>query len=418
MYRTYNARPVPRGGPARRQRTPLIFLGGLLLIITVYCGYALLRPLPSPRVVITPPVLPALVKVNLPWPAAAPKEQSAYGAMGYGLLASSRPAGSETPLPTASVAKVITALAVLDKKPLKPGEQGPAITISAHDVDLYNQYIAKEGSVVPVAAGETISEYQALQAMMLPSANNIADTLAEWAYGSLTNYNTSANSYVRRIGMSHTTVADASGFSAQTVSTASDLILLGQATMSNPVLAEIAGQKTAVFPGYGTIQNVDTLLGTAGIRGIKTGNTEEAGGVFLSAADQVVGGRKITVITAVMGAPDLTGALKATVPLVQTTPSLFQSVRVVSAGQNVGKATTAWGSVSSIVADAEITTTAWSGTALAPKVIQQSISPSAAGGAKAGSFTLPANGSSQSSDLKLASSLKPPSLWWRLSHPL
>jgi D-alanyl-D-alanine carboxypeptidase (penicillin-binding protein 5/6) len=416
MYRTYNARPLPRAETPKRSFRKLLFvLAVVLLLVAGYCALALLRPLPAIHTTITPPVTPSQIKVNIPWPTTAPKEEAAFGADGYGLLASSGPL---TPVPTASVTKVITAMAVLNKKPLKSGEAGPTITLTAHDVDLYNQYVAEDGSVVPVTAGETISEYQALQAMMLPSANNIADTLAEWAFGSLSAYNQFANSYVKTLGMTSTTVTDASGFTPTTVSTARDLVLLGDATLDNPVLAEIINQKTAEFPGYGTMHNVNSLLGTSSIRGIKTGNTDEAGGCFLSAADVMIGDKKITVITAVMSAPNLPDALRSSLPLVQSAPSQFQTVRAVRAGQVVGHVTTGWGAASDITADKDVQVTAWSGTAIVPIVSKTAVQQPTSAHAKVGSLSLKFNGTTQSTDLELRQAITPPTLWWRLSHPL
>jgi len=306
----------------------------------------------------------------------------------------------------------------LNKKPLQPGQTGPSITMTAHDVDLYNQYVAKEGSVVPVSAGETITEYQALQALMLPSANNIADTLAEWAFGNLTAYNQYTNDYVKTLGMTNTTVTDASGFVPTTVSTARDLVLLGDTALDNPVLTEIINQKTAEFPGYGTMHNVNNLLGTAGIRGIKTGNTDEAGGCFLSAADVMIGDKKITVITAIMSAPTLGDALRSSLPLIQSAPSQFQPVRAVRAGQVVGHVTTGWGAASDIIATKDIQVTAWSGTAIAPLASKAAVQVPTPAHAKAGSLSLKFNGTNQSTDLELAQAITPPTLWWRLVHPL
>ncbi len=60
--------------------------------------------------------------------------------------------------PIASVAKVMTAYAVLKQKPLSAGQQGPMITITAADVAIYNDYVAKDGSVAKVEQGEQISE--------------------------------------------------------------------------------------------------------------------------------------------------------------------------------------------------------------------------------------------------------------------
>lgn len=387
----------------------------IALLVLAYGLFCILRPLPAASIALTPPVTPALVKVNIPWPASSTSEQTAYGADGYGLLAQH---GPETPVPTASVAKVITALAVLQKKPIESGETGPTITLTAHDVDIYNQYVAKDGSVVPVTTGETMSQYEALQALMLPSANNIADTLAEWAFGSIENYNIYANNYVKQLGMTRTTINDPSGYDPETVSTASDLIRLGDAALDNPVLSSIFNQKSVNSPTFGTIRNVNVLLGQSGIRGIKTGNTDEAGGCFLGAADVTIGGKTITVITAIMSAPNLGQALRDTVPVIQSSQSQFQTVHIVDKAERVGRVTTAWGTRSDIVASKPISVTAWTGTTVTPKTTQKSLPIPAPAGAVAGSISLDFNKTKQMSELTLAQNISSPSVWWRLSHPL
>ena len=110
---------------------------------------------------------------------------------------------------------------------------------------LYDNYASQDGSVVVVSEGEQISEYQALQAMLLPSANNMADTLAVWAYGSMDNYLAYANNLATSLSLKQTHLADASGFSAQTVSSASDLVELAQTAMNDPVLTQIVSQRQA-----------------------------------------------------------------------------------------------------------------------------------------------------------------------------
>lgn len=420
MYRSYNARPIPRPAiqPKKSRRRGLFAaLSALSLLAGAYTAFALLRPIPVIAVNITPPVMPALVRVNIPWPAAGAtptSNQAAFGADGYGLLATS---GRQTPAPMASVTKTVTALSILDKKPLKPGEQGPLITMTEQDAALYNTYIAKDGVAIPVAPGQTISQYQALQAVMLPSANNIADSLAIWAFGSLDAYNAYANIYVKKLGMTTTTITDASGFAPTTVSTPGDLVKLGDTALDNPVLAEIVAQKQAEFPGYGTIRNVNNFLGQSGVRGIKTGTTDEAGGCYLAAADIQVGGKTITVITAVMGAPTRPEAMRASLPLIQSAPAQFQVVRAVRAGQTVGTATSEWGAASDIKAAKDIVVVPWTGTSVSPKASKVSVGSTAGAKTRAGQFSLAFNGVTQTTDLELAQAIEAPSTWWRLTHP-
>jgi D-alanyl-D-alanine carboxypeptidase (penicillin-binding protein 5/6) len=348
----------------------------------------------------------------MPWPA---EGQAAFGADGYGQLTAH---GTQKPSPTASVAKVITALAVLQKKPLKQGETGPLITMTARDVELYNKYVANDGAVVPVYEGQTISEYQALQAMLLPSANNIADTTAVWAFGSQEAYAAFANSMVRTLGMRQTTVgSDASGFSPSTTSTAADLVRLGDAALDNPVLAQVISQSEATFPDYGTIHNVNTLLGQSGIRGIKTGNTEEAGGCYLAAADITAAGKKVTVITAIMGSSSRGQAMKDSVPLIGAAISQFQDIHVVRSGQSVGHVTSVWGSSADVTAKDDMTVLGWAGTALSPTTTTKTATAPLAAGSDVAMLHLTSAGVSYSTRLLTTRTIPEPTTMWRLTHP-
>src|SRR6185436_1007442 len=96
------------------------------------------------------------------WPADG---QAAVLLGGHGWIQASR---NQHAAPIASVAKVMTAYLVLRDHPLEPGEDGPIITLSAADVaDTYRR-AAQQESIVPVAAGEQLTERQALQALLLP----------------------------------------------------------------------------------------------------------------------------------------------------------------------------------------------------------------------------------------------------------
>ncbi len=81
-------------------------------------------------------------------------------------------------MPIASVAKVMTAYLTLREHPLAPGQEGFTITITAAEVAEEEQRAGELQSTLPVRAGERLTERQALQALLLPSANNIAALLA------------------------------------------------------------------------------------------------------------------------------------------------------------------------------------------------------------------------------------------------
>src|SRR5919201_989158 len=62
-------------------------------------------------------------------------------------------------------------------------QDGPTITLTDADVADTERRRRQEESVVSIAAGEQLTQRQALQALLLPSANNIAAVLARWDAG-------------------------------------------------------------------------------------------------------------------------------------------------------------------------------------------------------------------------------------------
>lgn len=313
-----------------------------------------LRPLPNLQPEkITISTSPAN-KVAISWPKDA---QAAVGALGYGLLAKS---GPQKPVPTASVAKIVTALTILRQKPLAFNQQGPAIKLDNTDVDLYNDYLSKGGSVAKVVSGESLTEYQALQALLVKSANNIADTLSVWAFGTKQEFLKQANLLVKDLGMNQTYIADASGFSDKTISTPEDLISLGQAALDNPVIAKIIAMPSANIPVAGNLVSLNRLLGTDGFIGIKTGNTTAAGGCYLFAAKKSVAGENVTIVGAVMGAIDLDTAISEGQNLANATTSGFTKISLLRAGQTVGYYRSDWGIQVPAIAQNDLSILTWS----------------------------------------------------------
>lgn len=386
----------------------------VMVALVAFAAYLYRRPLPALA------AAPVAAKdqpggtVSIPWPAYG---QSAIGLAGRGLLATS---GSQKPMPTASVAKLMTALAVLDKKPLAPGQAGPMLTVTANDVAIYNNYLAMDGSLVPVQAGEQISEYDALQALLLPSANNMADMLANWAFGSVDAYTQYANQFAKANNMKHSTFADASGFSPNTVSTADDLVQLGLLALKQPVIAEIAAKRTAQIPLGGTvgpIYNVNGLLGRDGINGLKTGNTDQAGGVFLVSAERQVGSQKATVLAAVMGGPDLTTAMRATLPLLDAAAANLQETTLVKTGQPFGTYSAAWDKTPvKAVANKTVSALLWKADSVATKVELKPFAGPQSTQSDAGTVTVTTGSHSYSVPLTLDGAIPAPGFGWRLNR--
>lgn len=396
-----------------RRRKKKYFIFGLALV--AYAGWILLKPLPQLQPDKSSIILSAKTPASsLVWPAS----QSAVSIVGTDILETNI---TPNPVPNASTSKMITALMVLKAKPLQLNQQGPVITLTDKDVAIYKDYVARDGSVVPILAGEQISQYQALQTVMLPSANNIADSLAIWAYGSLAKYAKAANAYLKQQGINDTNVgADASGLAANSTSTSADLARIGALAMQNPVLAEIVGQSTATgIPVVGTIKNVNDLIGINNIIGIKTGSSVEAGGAYVSAAQTKVNEKTVVITTAVLSAPSRFIAMKDTLPLTKSAQANFTPVTVAKQGQIIGKYILPWGGSVDAVATKELSISAWNGTLVkAPAVLEQVPASSEQGG-QAGHIILKKSAINDKKTVSviLKSTPTQPSAWWRLTHP-
>ena len=203
----------------------------------------------------------------------------------------------------ASVAKVMTAYLVLRDHPLLADRDGPTITITDDDVADTDRRARQEESVVPVATGEELTERQALQALLLPSANNIAAVLARWDAGSADRFVGRMNATARSLGMTHTRYTDPSGYDDATVSTAADQVRIVDRAMRLPVFASIVATPSVTLPVAGTVHNTDTLLGQNGFVGVKTGSDDAAGGCFAFRASRWIDGRRTTITGVVLGQP-------------------------------------------------------------------------------------------------------------------
>lgn len=234
---------------------------------------------------------------TIAWPASG---VSAAGISGIGVLPGP---GASQAVPIASVAKVMTAYIILRDHPLGGGEPGPPIVVQPAEAAAYPAQARNGDSLVPVTAGEELTERQALEALLLPSADNMAWILARWDAGSEAAFTAQMNTTARRLGMTATRYTDPSGLSASTTSTAADQVRLAMAAMSEPALAQIMALRGAVIPVAGVVRNYNTLLGQDGITGIKTGSDTAAGGCILLAAWQQARGHGTLIVAATFDQP-------------------------------------------------------------------------------------------------------------------
>src|SRR5204862_5283623 len=129
-------------------------------------------------------------------------------------------------------------------------------------------------SIVDVRAGEQLAEREALMAILLPSANNVAVLVARQDAGSVASFVAEMNRAARALGMSHTTYTDPSGYDDGTVSTALDQLRLAQVAAEDETLAAMMATRTYGLPVAGEVTNTNKLLGPDGFVGMKPGSDE------------------------------------------------------------------------------------------------------------------------------------------------
>ena len=262
----------------------------LLLVIGAVAFAAVPHPLNDKRRMV-PPNPPADGSA-LSWP------QQGQAAL---VLGDGRPAASprQQPAPIASLAKVMTAYLTLERYPLSGERAGFRITVTAAQAQAEAREAAQGASVVAVRAGEQLTERQLLEALLIPSGNNVAQTLAAEVAGSESRFLAEMNSEARALGMNDTIYTDPSGFDPSTVSTAADQLRVFRQAIDSPVFRQIVSMASVTLPVVGRVRNFNPLIaeGYAG----KTGSDSAAGGCLAFFTDVRSGRRLLTVAGVVMG---------------------------------------------------------------------------------------------------------------------
>lgn len=346
---------------------------------------------------------------RIAWPAGG---QAAALVEGVGTFGSH---GAQTPTPIASVAKVMTAYVTLRQHPLARGSDGFTLTLTKGDVADWRARRARGESVVAVRTGERMTEREALQALLLPSANNVAALLARRSTGGSAAFVAEMNATARQLGMRSTTYTDPSGFDATTVSTAADQVRLGVAALHVATFAEIAAEPSAVLPVAGRVGNFNGLVGHAGYVGIKTGSDAAAGGCLLFAKRVLVGGRHLTVVGAVLGqivGGLIPAALLSGQRLGDSVAAALHPATLLPAGSTVLRATRSDGPASPIVTRHALRTVGWGGLRFLLTLATTPVGERLPAGAAVA--TLRAGGAATTAVTRTA--FGTPSFGWRLGH--
>ncbi|MFF2390183.1 D-alanyl-D-alanine carboxypeptidase family protein [Agromyces sp. NPDC058104] len=406
--------PNERRRVYRRRR--IVVFGTLALLIAllvgggVYTANALGAPVPAaaPDIEQPAPVVAAPQSLALPGFGGY-----AVGAIGFdGLLAAGN---ADQPMASASITKVITSLVILEQHPVAAGENGPDIEYTDADVDIYWDMIAQNGSVAPVEAGATLSLRESLEALLLPSGNNYAISLSNWAFGSEQGLVDAARTWLDAHGFANTRIADASGLSLENTSTPADLVKLGELALAEPVLAEIVATQKVDIPELGSLENSNKLLGTHGVDGIKTGTTDDAANLLFS-ADYAVGDTTVTVVGVVLGGENHAMLREAIAKLLDSVAPGFHQVAPLEAGQELASYDTPWGDTARARAADGASVVVWSDTPVEVEVRAEPLTL-ANEGEEVGTAVVRAGAQEITVPLVLDAEIDDPGTWWRLANP-
>ena len=202
---------------------------------------------------------------------------------------------TEKVLPMASLTKLMTTLIIL---------KGHALT-DVVTIDPSVEKLAGDSQKLGFVVGDKLTLRQALDALLVYSANDMAVSLAAWDAGSEAAFVLKMNQMAETLGLKETHFANASGLDAVNhVSSARDLAKLSQIVLESSVVREVVQQKsTSVTTQLGKTYKFATtnqLLANSAVKGLKTGYTLAAGQCLIAYA--VRDGRAI--LTVVLGSPD------------------------------------------------------------------------------------------------------------------
>ena len=205
-------------------------------------------------------------------------------------------------LPMASTTKILTALIVIEDRPLDV-----PVTVPAHCTGV-------EGSSIYLVAGEKLTVRDLLYGLMLRSGNDCAETLACFHSGSVEKFADCMNRRARALGARNSHFVNPHGLPDKGhYTTARDLGCIACAAMRNAVFREIVSARSAVIPdgGCGYVRRLvnknKMLTAYDGANGVKTGYTKEAGRCLVSSAER----DGMQLVSVVLDSPDMYGRSRA-----------------------------------------------------------------------------------------------------------
>lgn len=391
-----------------RTRSGWIPGGVLIAVVGGYVAATLLWPLGSLPPTITPvAVEPAAADTQLPvWPAVG---SAAIGYEGGPTYAST---AERTQM--ASITKIVTVMTVLDTEPLELGQTGREFSFTQSDSDAYWDYLRSDESALDVPVDGTLTEYQMLEGIILGSAGNYTDRLAEEFWPTDADFVAAADAWLAKVGLTDITVVEPTGIEHENTATPDALIRLAEIALQNPVVAEIAAKQSVELPGAGLVTNTNGIIGDPGVVGLKTGTLE--GYNLLSAKDIDIAGTRVRAFAVALDQDSSDERDAVSRSLYDQLTALLTPATAVPTGTEVATVTTTWGASTTVRTTADANVSLWQKLPTVTRELKLGDETSA--GAKAGTLTVTGAIGSTTVDLELADELPGPDAWWRLTHPV
>ena len=195
----------------------------------------------------------------------------------------------------ASLAKIVTCMLVLENCT----DFNAVVTAKRECIDGLYQLNA---ATVGILAGEQLTVDELLHCLMIPSAADAANILADYIGGSMENFVSMMNDFVKKLGCENTNFINPSGLDngdKNMYTTAQDLYKITSYALKNPKFKELCSilryqiEPTEKYPHIRYLNNTNKMLNPAykdyyspNVFGVKTGTTDLAGHCVITTASK------------------------------------------------------------------------------------------------------------------------------------
>jgi len=331
-------------------------------------------------------------------------------------------ANTAEPQPIASITKLVTALVGQEAIPLQPGSDGFTHAWTPADRQRQSELIALDGIAFPVPVGSEFTQRQMLELMLLPSANDFAQSYAYAIFGDNTGFLAAVGEWKSTHGLDTLTIVEPSGMDAGNQASPADLVRIARLALADPTLSEIVRMQSTEIPGIGIVESTNPLLGTdPGMIGMKTGRLFTSGFNLLAAQTSETSGRALVKISVSLGRPTASDRVTSSREMLALLEGQPQSVQILVEGEEAGSLVTWTGDTVSLVANEASAAMLVPGESASRAITLTPLSAPTEGVAPASTvvgewITTTPNGE-QRVAVVTTESITEPDLWWRLTHP-